>query len=79
MAGILALAFTSWPIALCLAPGVCVLVWMAGAICNNYGENRFLLKAERRLSAEEGGRKSFGFRSMAVQQEEESEVEEDEE
>lgn len=42
-----------WPAALCALPAVCVVVWMAGVVTNNYTENRFQLKA-RQMPAPDG-------------------------
>lgn len=44
-----------WQSALIASPAVCLLVWLAGAQGNNYGENRFQLKAQRRATACQGG------------------------
>src|SRR5579885_2154734 len=45
---------STWPAAFVALPAIVVLVWLAGAVVNNYSENRFLLKRGGE-DAEEGG------------------------
>lgn len=67
-----ALFHSPWEVALCAMPAVCVLIYMAAAICNNYGENRYLLKLGRTpQDGEEAPKHQFGFRFVAPEPNEE--------
>lgn len=73
----------TWPGAAVCIP-LAVLAWMAGAVTNNYGENRFQLKARAQPQApspEDAERGPMGFGALAglANNEEEEEEEDDDE
>lgn len=81
LAALLTVACHCWQAALIAAPAVCLLIHMAAAIANNYGENRFLLKnggGGEDDAAPQQERRAFGFGRRVLVETEEEKGEEDE-
>ena len=83
LAGFLLLIFVSaidWRVGVILLPAVCVLIYMASVLVNNYSENRFRLKAQR--AAEDKAEptiRHIGFgRDLEIETEDELQEEEEE-
>ncbi len=69
---------STWTSALISLPAVCVLIYMAAAVANNYGENRYLLKAQRSEPDEKGPPQRFGFASHIAVESADGEEEDEE-